>query len=46
MYPVLPSVALPDSYRAAVRATKTLDIDPKGLTDEALEAVDILVSGK
>jgi thiamine transport system substrate-binding protein len=46
MYPVLPSVALPASYRAAVRPAKTLEIDPKGLTDEALEAVDILSSGK
>ncbi len=46
MYPVLPAVALPDSYRAAVRPTKTLEIDPAGLTDEAGEAAEILSSGK
>jgi thiamine transport system substrate-binding protein len=44
MYPVLPSVALPDSYRAAVKAVKSLEADPSGLTDEALEAADILSS--
>jgi thiamine transport system substrate-binding protein len=46
MYPVLPSVKLPESYRAALIPAKTISIDPKGLTDDALEAVDILVSAK
>jgi thiamine transport system substrate-binding protein len=46
MYPVLPSVALPPSYRAAVRPTKTLETDPAGLTDDAVEAAEILSSGK
>jgi len=46
MYPVLPSVNLPDSYRAAVKAIKDLELDPKGLTDEAVEAAEILSAGK
>ncbi len=46
MYPVDPSVALPASFRAAVRAVKTLAADPTGLTDDALEAAEILSSGK
>jgi thiamine transport system substrate-binding protein len=46
MYPVLPSVKLPESYRAALKPAKTLSIDPKGLTDDAIVAVDILVSAK
>jgi thiamine transport system substrate-binding protein len=46
MYPALPSVALPDSYSAAVKATKNLELNPAGLTDEALEAADILSSSK
>jgi len=46
MYPVLSSVNLPESYRAALRPVKTLSIDPKGLTDDALEAVELLVSSK
>jgi thiamine transport system substrate-binding protein len=46
MYPALPSVALPDSYRAAVRPSKTLEADPTGLTDEAVEAAEILSSSK
>ena len=44
MYPVLSSVPLPESYRAALRPGKTLPIDPKGLTDEALEAAEILIA--
>jgi thiamine transport system substrate-binding protein len=46
MYPVLPSLPLPESYRAAVKPVKTLEVDPKGLTEDALEAVEILSSGK
>jgi len=46
MYPALPTVALPESYRAAVKAVKDLELDPAGLTEEALEAADILSSGK
>jgi thiamine transport system substrate-binding protein len=46
MYPVLPSLPLPASYRAAVRSLKTLSIDPTGLTEEAVEAVEILSSAK
>jgi thiamine transport system substrate-binding protein len=45
MYPVDPSVALPASYRAAVKPVKTLEADPAGLTDDALEAAEILSSG-
>ncbi len=44
MYPALGGLALPDSYRAAVKAVRELRVDPSGLTDEALEAVDILAS--
>jgi thiamine transport system substrate-binding protein len=46
MYPVLPSLPLPESYRAAVRPIKTLDIDPRGLTEDAVEAVEILSTGR
>jgi len=46
MYPVLPSLPLPDSYRAAVKPVKSLDVDPSGLTAEAVEAAEILSSGK
>lgn len=46
MYPVLPTVVLPESYRAAVKAVKDLDLDPKGLTDEAVEAAELLSAGK
>jgi thiamine transport system substrate-binding protein len=46
MYPALPTVALPDSYRAAVKPVKTLEVDPTGLTDDAIEAAEILSSGK
>jgi thiamine transport system substrate-binding protein len=46
MYPVLPSLPLPDSYRAAVKGAKDLDADPAGLTDDALEAAEILSSAK
>lgn len=44
MYPVLPSVKLPESYRAALVPAKTLSVDPLGLTEDALAAVDILVA--
>jgi thiamine transport system substrate-binding protein len=44
MYPVDPSVALPASFRAAVKGVKTLEIDPVGLTDDALEAAELLMS--
>jgi thiamine transport system substrate-binding protein len=46
MYPVKPGVALPESFRAAVKPMKTLEVDPAGLTDEALEAAEILSSGR
>jgi thiamine transport system substrate-binding protein len=46
MYPVLASVVLPDSYRAAVKPVKTLEIDPAGLFEDAGEAAEILSSGK
>jgi thiamine transport system substrate-binding protein len=46
MYPVLSSLPLPESYRAAVKGVKTLEMDPAGLTDEAIEAVEILSSAK
>ena len=46
MYPVLPATALPASYRAAVDPKKVLVVDPTGLTDDALEAAEILSSGK
>jgi thiamine transport system substrate-binding protein len=46
MYPVDPSVVLPASYRAAVKPVKTLSVDPAGLVDEAVEAAEILSSGK
>jgi thiamine transport system substrate-binding protein len=46
MYPVLPSLPLPASYRAAVKPVKTLDIDPKGLAEDALVAAEILSSSK
>jgi ABC-type thiamine transport system substrate-binding protein len=46
MYPVLPALPLPESYRAAVKPVKTLEIDPKGLVEDAVEAVEILSSGK
>jgi thiamine transport system substrate-binding protein len=46
MYPALPSVALPASYRAAVKPAKALDPDPAGLTDEAVEAAEILSAAK
>jgi thiamine transport system substrate-binding protein len=46
MYPVDPSVVLPASYRAAVKPVRTLEVDPAGLTDDALEAAEILSSGK
>jgi thiamine transport system substrate-binding protein len=45
MYPVDPSVKLPDSFRAALKPAKTLEVDPTGLTDDALAAAEILVSG-
>ena len=46
MYPALPSVALPESYRAAVKPDKILQIDATGLTDEAVEAAEILAATK
>jgi len=46
MYPVDPTVVLPDSFRAAVKPSRTLDVDPAGLTDDAIEAAEILSSGK
>ena len=44
MYPVNGTITLPDSFRAAVKPVKTLEVDAAGLTDDALEAVDILSS--
>jgi thiamine transport system substrate-binding protein len=46
MYPILPSLPLPESYRAAVKGVKALDVDPAGLTDESVEAAEILSSSK
>jgi thiamine transport system substrate-binding protein len=46
MYPVDPSVELPDSFRAATRPAKALTVDAKGLTSDALEAVEILGSAR
>jgi thiamine transport system substrate-binding protein len=46
MYPVLPSVALPASYGAALRPSKTLEIEAPGLSEDALEAVRILTGAE
>ncbi len=46
MYPVLPAAGLPASFRAAPLPAKTLKADARGLTDDALEAVDILSAAR
>lgn len=46
MYPADPSVALPASFSASVKPAKTLATDPAGLTADALEAAEILSSGR
>ena len=46
MYPVLPSVALPASYRIAPKPAKALAPDPAVLADLAVEAAAILAEGK
>jgi thiamine transport system substrate-binding protein len=46
MYPVDPTVKLPDSFRAATRPARTLAADAAGLTADALEAVEILGSAR
>jgi thiamine transport system substrate-binding protein len=46
MYPVHPSVVLPESYRAAPRPASALSVTSKGLTDEAVAAVEILSSSR
>jgi thiamine transport system substrate-binding protein len=46
MYPVNPSVKLPDSFRASPRPAKTLSADSAGLSADALEAVEILGSSR
>lgn len=46
MYPVLPAVKLPDSFRAATRPAKTLPVDAAGLSADAIEAVELLGSAR
>jgi len=46
MYPVLPSASLPESYRAALKPDKVLELDPEGLVEEALEAAELLSAAK
>jgi len=46
MYPVLGAAVLPASYEAALRPATTLEIDPAGLIDDALEAAQILADSK
>jgi thiamine transport system substrate-binding protein len=46
MYPVNPTIKLPDSFRVAARPAKTLAVDAAGLSADALEAVEILGSSR
>ncbi|MDP3176857.1 MAG: thiamine ABC transporter substrate binding subunit [Spirochaetaceae bacterium] len=46
MRPVDPAAALPESFRIVPAPAKTLSIDPRGLTDDAIEAVEILSARK
>lgn len=46
MYPANAAVVLPDSYSAALRPSKTVSIDPGRPAADAVEAAEILSSGK
>jgi thiamine transport system substrate-binding protein len=46
MYPVHPDITLPESFRAAPRPASSLSVDSKGLTEDALSAVEILSSSR
>ncbi len=46
MYPVLPAAGLPASFRAAPLPARNLPVEARGLTDDAVLAVEILSSGR
>jgi len=46
MHPVLNSAGLPASFRAAPLPAKTLAADARGLSEDAVEAVEILSAAK